>query len=69
MYGLYVYERNVCLFLKNILYRLHCAVIATLIKAGKEEATRPSVLTVNLARKHFQLCLAPLETPHHGTSI
>ena len=39
MYGLYVYERNVCLFLKNILYRLHCAVIATLIKAGKEEAT------------------------------
>ena len=26
---LYVYERNICIFLKNILYILHCAVVAT----------------------------------------
>ena len=27
--------------------------------------------TLNLlwVKKHFQLCLAPLETPHRGTSI
>ena len=30
-------------------------------------ANFPAFIASN--QKHFQLCLAPLETPHHGTSL